>query len=189
VNPATRSESTLLGLAGRALLVSSPLAAIGVVFLVAMFVSFGIGDISRGQDLGRINDILVLVSYLLAAPSVVAFGSILRPVAPVASGILTVIGIAAIVAIVVLQAMLISGAVTFEQQIGPVSVALLVLAAWFLVTGHMASSSGFLLQGTRMGLLAATYVGYPIWAFRVGRRLIGTGVSEPSVRQVRTPTQ
>jgi hypothetical protein len=43
-------------------------------------------------------------------------------------------------------------------------------------------------HGTWLGLLAAVYVGYPIWAFRVGRRLTGTGVAGQSARQVRTPT-
>jgi hypothetical protein len=188
VNAATGPESALLRLAGRSLLLSSVLAAIGVAFLIGMFVSFGVGDTTRGQGLGRINDILVLVSYVLALPGIVAIGAILRPTSPIESWVLTVVGIAAIVAIAVLQAMLISGSMPFEQQIGPVSVALLVLGAWFVVTGHMATSRGFMPHGTGLGLLAAIYVGYPIWAFRVGRRLIGTGVPEPSAGQVRTPT-
>jgi len=189
VNAAARGSSVLLGLAGRALLPSSVLAAIGVAFLIGMFVSFGVGDTTRGQALGRINDVLVLLAYLLAAPSVIALGAILRPSASVVSGILTVLGIAAIAAIVVLQAMLVSGALTFEQQIGPVSVAFLALGAWFVVTGRMATTRGFMPHGTRLGLLAASYVGYPLWAYRVGRRLIETSVPEPPVRQARILTQ
>jgi hypothetical protein len=178
----TRVGSGIFAAAGRTLLVSGALAAIGVAFLFAMFGSFGVGSPSQAQDLGRINDILILISYLLTAPTIVAFGAILRPSGQLLSRIVTVVGLAAIAAIVVLQLMLITGTLTFEQQVGPVTVALLVLGAWFVVTGRMATSIGFMPNGARMGLLAATYVGYPIWAFWVGRRFLGwSGVAGRSV--------
>jgi hypothetical protein len=41
-----------------------------------------------------------------------------------------------------------------------------------VLTGYLGSSSGTLPHGLRMGLLAVTYVGYPIWAFWLGRRLL-----------------
>lgn len=76
------------------------------------------------------------------------------------------------------------GMLTFEEQIGAVSLALLVLAVWFVIIGYLGSSIGVLPHGVRMGLLAATYVGYPFWAFWLGRRLLrvaGEPVSGPVV--------
>jgi hypothetical protein len=53
---------------------------------------------------------------------------------------------------------------SFQVQVGPASIALLVLGAWFVVTGFLGGRSGVLPRGGRMGLFSATYVGYPIWA-------------------------
>jgi hypothetical protein len=35
----------------------------------------------------------------------------------------------------------------------------------------MASKAGVLPGGGRLGILAATYAGYPVWAFRLARAL------------------
>jgi hypothetical protein len=151
---------------------SGVVAAIGLVFLIAMFVSFAVRAMSPGLVFGWINDVLVMVSYLLVIPSVIAVGALLRPTAPVASWLATMIGLGGVVAVVVLQSMLVLGALTFEEQIGPVSLALLVFALWFVMVGYLGSSSGVLPHGVRMGLLAAMYVGYPFWAFWLGRHLL-----------------
>lgn len=164
-------SDTAFRTAGRAAIVSGVAAAVGIVFLVAMFASFAAGATTSGQTYGRINDVLVLVSYLLAAPSVVAVYVLLRPRAPLLSGVLTVVGLGAIGAIVVLQYLLISEALTFEEQVGPVSIAIFVLGAWFVMTGYLGRTGGVLPRGLRMGLVAATYVGYPMWAIWMGRRL------------------
>jgi hypothetical protein len=73
--------------------------------------------------------------------------------------------------------MLVTRVLTFEQQIGPVSLAFLALAAWFIATGRLAARAGVFPHGTRLGVLAATYAGYPLWAFRLARALRdgGTG--------------
>lgn len=139
-----------------------------VVFLAAMFAA---GPRTAGLPFGRINDVLVLVSFLLAAPTAVALHGILRRRLPILSLVTLGLGLTALAAIVVLQALLILDVLTFEQQIGPVSVALFVLAVWFVLTGYLGSSGGDPQHGAWMGLLAATYVGYPIWAIWIGRKL------------------
>lgn len=164
--------STALRLGAWTAYASGVVAAIGLVFLIAMFVSFSVGSTSSGLVFGWINDVLVMVAYLLALPSAIALGALLRPITPVASGLATMIGSGAILAVVVLQAMLVLGTLTFEEQIGLVSIALLVLAVWFVMIGYLGSSSGVIPHGLRMGLLAATYIGYPVWAFWLGRHLL-----------------
>jgi hypothetical protein len=179
----TRTETTtVLRPGGWTAYASGVVSAISWVFLIAMFASFAVGATSPGLVFGRINDVLVVVWGLLALPLAVALHALLRVRAPILSGLAMMIGISAIVAIMVLQSLLVVGALTFEEQIGPVSIAFLVLAVWFVMTGYLGSSSGALPHGVRMGLLAATSVGYPIWAFWLGRhllRLVGEPVSGP----------
>jgi hypothetical protein len=179
---ARADASAFQRLAGRTLVVSGIVAGVGVAFLVAMFAAFAIGARETALVLGRINDVLILVGYLLAAPAVLALRALARPQAGWAGDVLASVGIAAIGAIVVLQSLLVAGTLTFEQQVGPVSVALLVLGAWFVVTGRIASAGGVLPGGARMGLLAATYVGYPVWALWLGRRLASGGAQSATMR-------
>lgn len=159
-------------IAGRMLLVSASVAAVAVVFFVAMYASFAVGATSAAHVFGPINDALTPVAYALAIPSVLAFYSILRPHAPILAAALTGLGIVAMIAIIVLQALLVSGVLTFEQQIGPVSIAFLAAGAWFILVGHLADAAGVLPHGVRIGIVGATYVGYPVWAVTVGRRFL-----------------
>ena len=147
-------------------------SAIGVVFLVAMFASFAVGARPAGMVFGWINDLLGVVGALLMVPVAVALHVLLRSHAPGLSRLAMLIGIGALVAISVLQALLVVGILTFEAEVGPVSIAYLVLVVWFVMTGYLGSSSGTLRHGVRMGLLAATYIGYPLWAFWLGRHLL-----------------
>ncbi len=158
-------------LAGLVSLVSAMVSAVALGFLIAMFVAFGVGAASVGRAFGAINDGLILVAYLLAAPGVVATMAVLharRPGLTMAAGLFA---LAAIAAITVLQWQLVVGGLTFEQQIGPVSVAFLVLGGWFVLSGYI--GAGLLPYGVGTGVLAALYIGYPILAFRLGRVLWG----------------
>ena len=166
----TRSAGSV-GVAGALLFVSGVLAAIGIAFLIAMFVSFAAGATAAGRAIGRVNDILIMVSYPLAIPGLLGLRALLRPHAPVGSAIAVAVGIVAIGAIVVLQALLVTERLTFEEQVGPATLALLGLGASLVTFGYVGRATGVLPDGLRMGLIGATYVGYPIWAAWAGRRL------------------
>jgi hypothetical protein len=165
------SSRVTMRLAGVASLASSGIAAVAVILLVAMYGAFAIGSTSIGLALGGLNDRLTLVAYALAVPGVLATVMVLsaRPLI-VAFGALAIVAIAAIA---VLQWQLIIGALSFEEQIGPVSVAFLVLGSWFVLTGYF--GTGVLPYGVRLGVLAALYVGYPLLALRLGRSLRAKG--------------
>jgi len=73
---------------------SGIIAAVGVAFLGGMFAAFAVGAQALGQRLGWINDVLVLVSYALLAPSVLAARTRLLPSAPRLANVTTAIGLA-----------------------------------------------------------------------------------------------
>lgn len=181
----TRPETTsVLRLAGWAAYANGAVSAIGLVFLIAMYASFAVGATSPGLVFGWINDVSAVIAAVLILPVVVAVHVLLRPHAPLVSGLAMAIGIGANVAIMILQSLLVVEALTFEEAIGPVLIAFLVLVVWLVMTGYLGSSSGALPHGVRMGLLAVTYVGYPIWAFWLARHLLrhaGEPVSGPVV--------
>jgi hypothetical protein len=145
--------------------------AVGLAFLVGMFTAFAVGARSAGMALGWVNDVTGVVTLPLALPGMLALHARIRPQAGVAGDILLVVGVGSAGAIVVLQLLLVTGVVPFERQIGPVSVAFLALAVWFVVTGRIAARAGIVPGGTRLGLLAASYIGYPVWAFRLARTI------------------
>ena len=172
----TRTESEgVLRLGGWAAYANGVVSAVGLVFLVAMYASFAVGATSPGLVFGWINDVSAVLAASLMLPLVVALHVLLRPHAPIMSGLAMVIGFGANLAIMVLQSLLVVGALTFQDEIGPVLIAFLVLVVWLVLTGYLGSSSGALPHGLRMGLLAVTYFGYPIWAFWLGRHLLRLG--------------
>jgi hypothetical protein len=161
-------------LAGASLRASGIIGGIGLAFLLGMFAAFAAGARSLGMTLGWVNDVTGIVTLPLALPGVLALHSRVRPHAQAEADALLLVGIGAGGTIVVLQVLLVGGAVAFEQQIGPVSLAFLALAVFFVLYGRLAARSGVLHGGTRLGILAATYVGYPVWAFRIARALEAT---------------
>jgi hypothetical protein len=168
-SPDARPTARPARLAAALLLASGILGGISLVFLVAMFIAFGAGAQSAGMALGFVNDMLGWVSCLLALPAVVAIHALIRRAAPTLSLALLVLGLASFAAIVVLQLLLVTKVLTFEQQIGPVSIAYLGLGVWLVASGALGSRAGTIPNGARWGLFAAIYVGYPFWAFRTSR--------------------
>jgi len=169
----TRTETEgVLRLGGWTAYANGVVSAVGLVFLVAMYVSFAVGATAPGLVFGWINDVSAVLAASLMLPLVVALHVMLRPHAPIMSGLAMLIGFGANLAIIVFQSLLVVGALRFQDEIGPVLIAFLALVVWLVLTGYLGSSSGVLPHGLRMGLLAVTYFGYPIWALWLGRHLL-----------------
>jgi hypothetical protein len=81
------------------------------------------------------------------------------------------IGIPGMLAVIVLQILLVTGIVPFSVQIVPVIVAFLVVLVWFIIVGFLGRSTEKLPKSMLLHVLAGLYIGYPIWAFSLGRRL------------------
>jgi len=154
---------------------ASGLAGIPMVAtLLAMYIGFALGPNARSTALrlGAINDALAIVVYGLVLPVVPAMHVLLRETGSARSLLLAAVGAAGIVVTMILQWLLVTGVMTFEEQIAPVSIALLAVGAWMVGTGILARRTGLLPRGLRDGLLGAVYVGFPVWAFGIGRRLL-----------------
>jgi hypothetical protein len=159
---------------GWAAYVSGVVAAIGLVFLIALYVSFFVGSDLAGV-FGWVNDALVMVQYAFGVPLAVALHTLLRPRNPRWSRVALAVGITGMAAVVVLQALLVLGVLTFQQQIVPLAIALLVgVGTWLVATGYLARA--ILPHSLRMSLLAVPYLGYPIWAFWMGTHLLSRAV-------------
>ena len=170
---ATPSDPLIRAAGGFAIL-SGIISAFGVAFLIAMFILFATPLKELGLTFGLLNDICIGIQYLLTIPIVAALHRILLPYNPMWIRIATVVGIASILAVIALQLALIFKVLTFEQQWLWITLAMIVgVGAWLVITGLVARSTGRLPNSVVMSAVAVPYVGYPIWAFWLGRRLLG----------------
>ena len=171
--PQTLPSDPLIRAAGSFAIVSGIISAIGIVFLIAMFVLFATPLKTLGQTFGMLNDICVAIQYLLTIPIALALYRILLPHNPGLIRIATSVGIAAMIVVIMLQLALIFGVLTFERQVGWVSLAMIVgVGSWLVITGLIAQSTGRLPNSVVMSVVAVPYLGYPVWAFWLGRWLL-----------------
>lgn len=161
--PAPNPSPRLIEVATWCAFVSGFVSIFGIVFLVAFFV--------LRAPTGRLNDIAVIVQYSLMLPMAFAIHQILRTFGPRLSLAALLIGIPGMLAVIVLQVLLVTGVVPFAIQIIPVVIGFLVVLVWFIMTGYLARSTDKLPSSMLIHVLAGLYIGYPIWAFSVARRL------------------
>jgi hypothetical protein len=129
-----------------------------------------------GVNFPGLNDSAVIVQYLLALPLTLALHQLVQARAPMLSMIAMLSGIVGILAFVVVQVFWLSeafGVTTYYILLG---VAFPLIGAWLVLTGHLLGrsfgTSGTVRHSRLMGILAATYVAYPIWALWLGRLLL-----------------
>jgi hypothetical protein len=111
----------------------------------------------------------VLVQYALAVPGVLAIGAALRAGSPRVARLGTWLALAGIAVIVGFQALLVTGVLTFEQEIGPAGLGFLGLGPWMVAAAVAGRRAGVAPVGPGTAIGAALYLGYPVWAYRVGR--------------------
>jgi hypothetical protein len=159
-----------------ALFASAAAGGVGIVFIVLMYASFAAGAKEAGMRFGWINDVSAIVQYLLAVPGVLAIGAALRAGTPRLWRYGIPLALAGIGVIVVFQTLLVAGVLTFEQEIGPATVGFLALGAWMVLAAIAGRRAGVVPVGPGLALLAALYVGYPLWALRIGRWMDASAV-------------
>ena len=163
--PAMNPTEGLVRVAGWFAYVSGVVSVFGIIFLVAFFGG-------AGGQFGTLNDIAVIIQYVLMLPIAVAFWRYLQPDNEGLSLIAFLIGLVGMLTVIVLQSLLVANLIPFEFYIVIVSTGFLVATVWFVITGIVGRAAGKLPNGLALDILAGLYIGYPIWAFRLGRRLL-----------------
>lgn len=132
---------------------------------------------SVGGVFGPLNDIAVIVHYALMLPIAVKVYEMVRPFTPRLALFATIIGIGGMLAVIILQALLVVSALPFNRQVWLVIPAFLVVLVWFVLVEKLGRRSERLPKGILLHVLAGLYIGYPLWAFSLGRRLTETEFS------------
>jgi len=159
-----------VALAGTAALLSAAVAAVGVVFLVLMYVGF-LTPVKGLLALGPLNDVCVLVQYALALPVVGALDGMLAPLGSVRRHLLFAAGMMGCLGAVVFQALLLLGVMSFQEQVGYAAVSVLLAGLWVVLASIAARRFGALHVSSAVLIGAGLYFGYPVWAFRVSQQL------------------
>lgn len=163
--PATAGASRrFVRFAGWCAYASGIVSIFGIVFLVAFF--------TLGGLFGPLNDIAVIVQYILMLPIALTLRQLLRPYGPGLSLIGMLLGIVGMLAVIILQILLVAGALPFNQQIVMVIPAFLLVLVWFIINAILGRSSDLLPNSMLFNVLAGLYIGYPFWGYSVGRRLL-----------------
>jgi hypothetical protein len=173
MTPQTISYDPMVRAAGGLAIMCGIVSGIGVVLLIGMFVLFGASNLPLGLTFGGLNDIFVALQYLLSIPLALALYRILGPYSPALMRTATIIGIAMMLVVVGLLQLLIFRAMSFEEQVSWVLLAMIVgVGSWLVITGLVARSTGRFPMSVLMSAVAVPYFGYPIWAFWLGRHLL-----------------
>jgi hypothetical protein len=169
----TEAADPLIRAAGGFAIVSGIISAFGVVSLIAMFALMATSNQTLALPFGMLNDICVAIQYLLTIPIALALYRILLPHNAALIRMATITGIAMMLVVIGLQLALIFDVLSFERQVVWVSLAMIVgVGSWLVITGLVARSTGRLPNSVVMSAVAVPYLGYPAWAFWLGRHLL-----------------
>jgi hypothetical protein len=164
----------VIHIAGGIAILSGIISAIGVVFFIAMFAFFTTPRQDLALKFGMLNDICVALQYLLTIPIALVLYQLLLPHNPALIRAATIVGIGSMLLTFGLQLLLIFGVLPFERQVIWVSLAMILgVGSWLVITGQAARSTGRLPNSVLMSILAVPYIGYPVWTFWLGQRLLG----------------
>jgi hypothetical protein len=164
-------SSAFSTLAGWCMYASGVVAAIGVLFLALLYLGFLTGREGLYQ-FGPLNDVCVLLQYLLALPAVISLYRQLGGQSPFLSRLALVLALVGIIAVAVFQVLLLTGIMPFSKQVWFVSASIFLIGGWILINSYLGRSSGSMPVGVPVSVLAFFYFGYPFWAFQVGGFLL-----------------
>src|SRR3990170_3920208 len=124
--------SALFPAAGWSAYMGAVVSAFGIAFLVLLYVGFFTG--AEGLlKFGPLNDICIIIQYVLALPIVVAFHSLLSPQSPRLSLFAMLVAQVGILGVVVFQSLLITGVMAFQEQVVYASTSMLIVGVWIVI--------------------------------------------------------
>jgi hypothetical protein len=143
--------------------ISGTIAAIGLIFLLIFF--------SGVPIFGPLNDIAVILHYLLLLPIMFTVHQLLQSGDDRLNRITLVVGLFGFLSVIILQTLLVTGVIPFRQQIILVIPAFLVGTSWFIFIERLGRQDERLPKGLALYILAGLVFAYPIWAFKLARNL------------------
>ena len=148
-----------------------------VATLVAMYVGSALGPSARDTALriGSVNDALAIVAYGFVLPVVPTMYGLVRETGRVRSLLLAVVGAVGIFVTIILQWLLVTGVLTFDEQIGMVSLSLLAVGVWMVGTGYLARRGGDPAQRSTQRPPRCVLLRFPGLGDRHGKALMRVG--------------
>jgi hypothetical protein len=140
-------------------------AVVGIVFLILFF--SGVGGV-----FGTLNDIAVVIQYLLMLPIIAYIHRLIPAGQSPGTRAIRALGILGALAVIVLQSMLVLDLLPFQRQIILVIPAFLVVTAWFGYIEKAGREDPRIPKGRALAILAGLVFGYPFWALNFKKRLV-----------------
>jgi hypothetical protein len=162
--------------AARSANISAAVSAVGIVFLLLLYVGF----FANAESLlvfGPLNDLFIIIQYVFAVPIAVALHRLLKTQSPGMSLVALVTAFVGFAGVIVFQLLLLTGVMDFTEQVVYASTFILVVGVWIVITSYIGRRSGNLHIGIPTMILGALYLGYPLWAYRVGQQLVANDQS------------
>lgn len=138
-------------------------AAVGLIFLVIFFSGYPL--------FGPLNDIAVIIHYVLLLPIMVYVYRILKQDGERFHELALAVGLIGASGVITLQSFLVFGVMPFNQQIVLVIPAFLLGTVWFILVERFGNHEERLPKGRALYVLAGLVFAYPVWALRLARRL------------------
>ncbi|MGD8552591.1 MAG: hypothetical protein PVG02_02940 [Anaerolineales bacterium] len=142
---------------------SGILAAAGLIFLVIFY--------SGVPIFGPLNDVAVILHYVLLLPIMFFIHRKLGPRAGRLNTAALAIGLFGFLSVIVLQTLLVFGVMPFRQQVVLVIPAFLVGTVWFVLIERLGRDDARLPKGLALHIFAGLVFAYPIWAFTFANNL------------------
>ena len=148
-------------------------AVFGIVFIIIFY-----SDFEAYGQFGTMNDIMVIVQYVLMLPIAFVLYRFLRNVDAGKAKTNFMIGLSGILAVITLQLLLVLNVIPFYIQIGPVILCFFIVLAWFILNRNLSQMDvnlkAVIPQNMTLTILAGLVFGYPVWAYLLGRNVIET---------------
>lgn len=152
-------------------LISAVVTVIAFIFLFIFYAGIPI--------FGPLNDLAYATQMLFTIPVLLYVYRRLEPRwGRLALGV-TLVGLLAMLATIVLSLLLVFGVIPFERQVVMLLMASLFVVGWFVTTAVLGREDPVIPGGILLAVLAGISIGYPVWALRLRRDL---GVGERQLR-------
>ncbi|MFP3853941.1 MAG: hypothetical protein ACLFWD_06575 [Anaerolineales bacterium] len=120
---------------------------------------------------GPLNDIAFTTQLVFTLPVVIFLSSRVRHNKGVSARFALPLGLLGLLAAISLQLLLIFGVLSFFEMIGPLMGSMVIIVLWFALIERAGRHDLIIPRGRALAILAGLSFGYPIWAFKLIRKV------------------